>query len=312
MKQDYVLGVDVGGTKVLVGYVQRDGTVLSSKRYPMDRSCTPKVLESIYFAVDDFLRINKNNPLPLAVGFGLVGRCDTKNGIWVRANNIPIPEPVNLAEEIFSRHGLKSYLNNDVFCATLAEMHYGAGKIYDDFILINVGTGISMGIVAGSNLVTGAGNVAGEVGQWCLNFKTGTVETLEQLSSGGGMITRAKNEMAVYNSSLAHLPEQDLHSTTIFEAADNGDALAIKIVSDAVDALCMTVSSLITMFNPGAVVLAGSVACTPGLINKFMTHAKAHAYPSSMLDLQEICLSKLDVKTVGLIGASYVAWQGLK
>lgn len=283
----YVLGVDVGGTKVLAGYVRGDGTVVCSKRYPMDRSNMASALASVYGAAADFLKENQDKPQPLAAGFGLVGRCDPAEGKWVQAVNIPITESVELAAEIKRRHGFEAYLDNDVFCATQAEIRFGAGKRYKDFVLVNIGTGLSMGIVADGRLIRGAGNVAGEIGQ-CLLSPDNADETLEQRASGGGMAARALAKEGLGKEQIEQIEE------------------------DAFSALSWVVSSIIAVFNPEAVVLAGGVACVPGLVERFRRYAADYAYPSSMKDLKEICLSPLDARTVGLIGAASVAWQGIE
>ena len=306
---DYVMGVDVGGTKILVGFVKRDGGIVVQKRYPMNRSSFDLALDSIFFACQDFLYENMYLPKPLAVGFGLVGRCDPKNGIWTSAVNIPITSAVNLRSEMDQRHGLKAFLDNDVFCQTTAELLYGAGKVYDDFILVNIGTGLSMGIVSGGNLVRGSGNVAGEVGQ----IKTGHgTSTLEEISSGGGQALRAKREAKKYSSSLAHYADELINPGAIFEEAKNGDKLANMIYEDAASAICQTMANLVSIFNPAAVIFAGSVIKTPGLLERISDYIHKNAYFSSLKDLKEICLTKLDVDIVGLIGAASVAWMGLE
>jgi glucokinase len=322
-ENDFVMGVDVGSTKILVGYVDRRGGVLGSQRFPMNRANTAAVLDSVYSALEGFLAAQRNLPRPAAMGLGLVGRCDPFTGCWVRAFNLPIPEPVEITGEIRSRFGLDAWIDNDVFCATRAEIAWGAGKDYRDFLFLNVGTGLSVGIVADGRLLRGAGNAAGEVGQWhffpepisgagSAGAAPATDLTLEQICSGGGMIERALYLMQEEGSVLANLGEGDLHSRSIWEAAQGGDAVAKRIINDALHGLSEAVSSLAAVFNPSAVVLAGSVACTPGFLEEIERYVRVHAYPGCLPDLKEIRLSVLEPRTVGLIGAARAAWDGLE
>jgi glucokinase len=312
-KENIVMGVDVGSTKILAGLVDPDGRILASKRFAMDRSDTFTTLNSIYGAIESFLSSEDCHAKPLAAGIGLVGRCDPLSGCWVRADNLPIHKPVEIASEIKSRFGLNSWIDNDVFCAAQAEIAYGAGKKYRDFLLLNVGTGLSAAIVSDGRLVRGAGNVAGEVGQWRFPLEGNmNALNLEEISSGGGMIARARDLLQKESSALAALPKEELHSLSIYQAAGNGDALGKRIISDALNALRETVSRLVTMLNPAAVVLAGSVVCAPGFPEEIRSYVLANSYPGSLLDLKEICLSELDPRAVGLIGAARVAWKGVK
>ena len=305
---DYVMGVDVGGTNIIIGFVKCDGSIVAQKRYPMNRSTFDSALNSIFFACQDFLNEYKYLPKPLAAGFGLVGRCDPKNGIWTSAVNIPITSPVDMRSEIKQRHGLEVFLDNDVFCQTIAEQMHGAGKIYKDFLLVNIGTGLSMGIVSDGRLLRGSGNVAGEVGQ----IKPFTdAPVLEEISSGAAQVLRAKKEAKKYNSKLALYTDESINPGVIFEEAAKGDKLAKMIFDDAVLAICQTMANMVTVFNPAAVIFAGSVTKTPTLVETVDDYIRSNAYFSSLKDLKVVCHTSLDINTVGLIGASSVAWMGI-
>jgi predicted NBD/HSP70 family sugar kinase len=174
-----------------------------------------------------------------------------------------------------------------------------------------------------TRLVRGVGNVAGEVGQWRFppgiaagardaNGFPAAVLTLEQICSGGGMIERVRYLMREEESVLADVEEKDLHSRSIWEAARRGDAVGKRVIDDALYSLSEAVSSLAAVFNPSAVVFAGSVASMPGFLEKIDHYVRVNVYPGCLPDLKEIRLSILEPHTVGLIGAATVAWDGLK
>lgn len=289
-----VLGVDVGGTKILTGLVGADGAVLCSRRSAMDRSNTESTLSSIRRAVEEFLAAEGAHARFSAVGFGLVGRCDPENGVWVRADNLPIPKPVALAEEMARRLGVPAFLDNDVFCATTAERYFGAGRRHRNFVLINAGTGLSAGAVTDGRLLRGAGNVAGEIGRTTMGLRDWNSGTLEEHCSGGGILARAGKER--YADTRA-----------VFAAAEAGDAHARAIVDDAVASLSEAAACLVTLYNPSALVLAGSVALNARVRGTLEEYVRARAYRSSLMDLKEVIASDLSEGTVGLIGAAQAA-----
>lgn len=288
-----VLGVDVGGTKILTGLVAPDGTVLKSRRTPMDRSTTQSTLDSIRTAVTEFVATLAPDDRFAAAGFGLVGRCDVKNGIWVRADNLPIPSPIPLAAQMEELLGVPAAIDNDVFSATAAELAFGAGRQHRDFLLVNAGTGLSAGIVMDGKILRGAGNVAGEIGQTTMGLRDWQ-GNLEQCCSGGGIYNRSDKQRFA-------------DTRAIFEAAQAGDPEASALVSQAAESLGEALAGLVSIFNPSAVVLAGSVACNPMVKEAVAHRIRTRAYRSALMDLKEVTVSQLLPGTVGLVGAAQAA-----
>lgn len=293
MENRTVLGVDVGGTKILTGLVAPDGTVLKSRRTPMDRGTTASTLDSIRTAVTEFVQTLGPEDRFVAAGFGLVGRCDPVNGIWVRADNLPIPKPVNFAQQMSELLQVPVCIDNDVFSATAAELSFGAGKRHRDFLLVNAGTGLSTGIVMDGRILRGAGNVAGEIGQTTMGLRDWQ-GNLEQRCSGGGIQARSDRQRFA-------------DTKAIFDAAQAGDAEAAVLVAQAAESLGEALAGLVTIFNPSAVVLAGSVACNPLVKEAVEQRIRSRAYRSSLMDLKEVIVSELPAGTVGLIGAAQAA-----
>ena len=314
--KEYVLGVDVGGTKSAVGLVSRDGEIGRSRRYPMDRSDQEHTLRSIRDAIEDFME--RERPQIKAIGLGLVGRVDTAGGIWSRAVNLSLFQPVPLGEELCARYGVPVSLDNDVFSAARAELLFGMGRQSKDFLVLNVGTGMSIGIVSGGRLVRGAGNVAGEAGHTVAGVcertcKCGRAGCLECFCSGGGMIERARELLPDYpKSTLASLPAGELHSVSIFAHARRGDALAALIARDAVDGLCAGCCNLVSLLNPQWIVAAGGVFREESLIETIEDYVRKYAFSSSLMDFKGVRLSALDPAHAGLLGAGAVGWRPLE
>lgn len=293
-----VIGVDVGGTKILVGLVDEDGQVLCSKKTPMDSSTMETTIASILNALDGFIEEIKDSYKFCAVGFGLVGRCDPEKRVWVRASNLPISHPVELGKLVEEKYGVPGFLDNDVFCATIAEKQFGAGKTYDDFLVINVGTGLSAGIVTEGRILRGAGNVAGEIGRTSMGLKDWSNGMLEDICSGGGIYKQSKSGR--FSSTKEIIEKRDC------------DEEAKSLVENAINALGEAAAALVTIFNPSAIVMAGSVGTNDFVIDTLERYIKERAFGPALVDLKEIHASKLEPGAVGLIGAAQNARERLE
>lgn len=289
-----ILGVDVGGTKILTALVDRNGAVLSARQTAMHRQSTQSTLDSIRAAVAEFIGAAGRNGRFGAIGFGLVGRTDPARGLWVRADNLPVKAPIALAQEMERQYHVPAFLDNDVLSAATAELCFGVGRRYQDFLLINVGTGLSAGIVSEGRLLRGAGNVAGEIGRTTLGLRDWGRGMLEDWCSGGGLQSRC-----------ADTPWRTTRE--LFAAAENGNTTALALVNSAVEALAEATACLVSIFDPSAIVLAGSVACNPYVRGILERTVRDRAFHSSLRDLKQIMLSELPQGQVGVIGAAQSA-----
>lgn len=314
-----VLGVDVGATKILVGYVGRQGQVHSARRYPMDRVTQESTLASLRSAIAESLPGDWQGPAPVAIGLGLVGQTDPASGIWVRSINLPIRSSVPLGAELHERYGLPVALDNDVHAATLAELRLGTGRGSNDFVYVNVGTGLAAGLVCGGQLVRGAANCAGELGHMVVEHDSelcpcGRRGCLEPIASGGGLIAQVCARLGDYSTSCLRGPALagTLTSSTIFSAADAGDPLASAVAARAVHALAIALGNLVNLLNPEAIALGGGVCADGWILPRLRAQIAAGALPGARDALRVIQLSPLSVDHVGMLGAAMLAWERMR
>jgi glucokinase len=141
-----VIGVDLGGTKVLAGIVDRDGTVHETVERPTVTTSQAALLDELAAIVRD---------LPLdgvsALGFGIPSRIDHAHGLALGAVNIPIRD-VHFADEMQQRLGLPVEMENDASCAAYAEFKLGAGRGTTDLLALTLGTGVGGGVVSAGKL----------------------------------------------------------------------------------------------------------------------------------------------------------------
>jgi glucokinase len=313
MSEPVVIGVDVGATKVLVGAVTQDGKILASHRSPMDGRSKTTTLQSIEDAITDFMDKGKGLR-PLAMGIGLVGQIDPPAGLWLEAMNLPIKQPVPLGQQLRERFGIRVALDNDVHAATLAEMRWGMGTESADFIYLNVGTGISAGLVLDGRLVRGTSNYAGEFGHMVVQpdgplCPCGRRGCVEPIASGGGMLARVEEQLIHFPGSVLHRQTKALTTQTIFSAADGGDALAIRISGDAIHALSIALVNLVNLLNPEWIVYGGGTLSDGWLIERIRPIVEAQPLLMTRRSLKGILPSRLNPDQVGLLGAACLAWD---
>ena len=313
-----MLGVDVGGTKILVGLVTQDGEVVETRRYPMDCTNPVSTLNSIETALADFMSAWAG-PVPLAMGLGLVGQTNPSAGMWVRARNLPIHSPVPLVRLLRKQAGLPAVLDNDVHAATLAELRWGIGKETKDFIYLNIGTGLAAGLVCNGQLVRGAANYAGELGHMIVDpggilCACGQRGCLEPIASGGGILAQVRAGLRDHPDSVLFEPAKEgvLSASQVFRAAESDDRLAVRITGKAVQALSTALINLVNILNPAVIIYGGGVVSDGWLMGKVSGFISANALVPARRSLKGIWPSRLNPDQVGLLGAACLAWNYLE
>jgi glucokinase len=268
-------------------------------------------LRSIHNSLENFLR-DWDGPAPQAIGIGLVGQIDPRTGTWLEAMNLPIKSPVPLARQVTDRYNIPVALDNDVHAATLAELRWGIGMESNDFIYLNIGTGVSAGLVFGGELLRGAKNYAGELGHMVVQpggvpCPCGRRGCLEPIVSGGGLLARVKEELVNFPQTTLRSFGKTLTTHDIFMTAEAGDSLANKLSNDAIEALSIALTNLVNLLNPEWIVYGGGTLSDGWLMER--VHANVETQPLTMIrkSLKGIVRSRLDPDQVGLLGAACLA-----
>ena len=162
----YSVGIDLGGTKVLIALVDREtGEVLSSVKKKTKKDKGPKnIIRKMTDGVEELLEeMSVLKDEISSIGIGAAGQIDRENGILIGAPNLDCYD-LNIREFISSHFDLPVFLGNDVEIATIGEMKFGAAKGCDDFVCVFVGTGVGSAIVKDGKIIHGATGTAGEIG----------------------------------------------------------------------------------------------------------------------------------------------------
>jgi glucokinase len=251
---------------------------------------------------------------------GLVGQVDYKKGIWLQSLATPINEPYPICDVLSGQLGIPVYADNDVHCATLAELRFGAGLKVKDFVYINFGTGAAAGLVSEGRLIRGSRNYAGEIAHMTVNMDMdlmcacGRRGCVEHFASGGGMIRYARSLFDKYpDSALIKLDNiGKLFSVTIFAAAREGDPLAAHIKDLILRTYLAVFQDLISLMDPDAIVVGGGVFRDELLLPEIKKDLGVWLPKEQQNLLERIEPSSLDPQKVGLLGASVIPWLDIQ
>jgi len=203
----------------------------------------------------------------IGVGVGAPGPLDTKRGIVLLTPNLGWVN-LPLRQIIHERLVPPAALDNDPNCAVLGEWWMGAARGTRNAIGITIGTGIGGGIIVDGKLYHGASDCAGEFGHTTIDTegrrcKCGNYGCLEAYASGPNIALRAVEELkAGAVSRLADYVGGDLRQVTaqtVYQAAHDGDQLALEVVNDTAKFLGVGIANLLNVFNPEVVVVCGGV-----------------------------------------------------
>lgn len=313
----FLIGVDVGGTKIAASVVDFKGSVLQSARRPTDIRTPQATLDCIVGTIQDVIRESRINRQDiLGVGLGIPGLVDPERGIGVAAVNLGW-ENVPVKAELESRLGIPCEIENDVKAATYGEARFGSGRGLKNLIFLSIGTGIAAGVFLEGKLYRGQNGLAGEIGHASIDrngprCKCGGRGCLEALAAGPAIAARAEEMIKAGRKSILldsiHTEGPILTSEIVFEAAEQGDAVALETVDEVTASLAFGIQLLGLAYDPDILVLGGGVAQRGNIfINPIRRHLEVQAADSwvfrKIYKPEFVQLSRLG-KDIGVLGAA--------
>lgn len=259
-----ILSIDFGGTRTRVGWFS-DSLELVQRHETASRTHEPQaaVIERIIAAAQQVVPAGQT---PAAIGICAPGP-QAYSGYIRHANTLPGWDNVPLANLISAAFGdAPTFMENDANLAALAEYQFGAAQGADPALYLTVSTGIGGGAVIGGQLFTGWRGLAIEPGHIKFPAPDGKIYSLEALASGTGIGRLAREKLAAseHSSTLCALDTVD--GKAVGEAAIQGDALALEIITEAGRWLGLGLVALVHLFNPQVIVIGGSVVNLGDLI----------------------------------------------
>ncbi|MBP7211432.1 ROK family protein [bacterium] len=308
----YRIGVDVGGTNVKIALVDTQGKITYSNSIPTRAEMGYEyTVNNIIQAIKDLMTETKTSKETIeGIGFGFPGQIDYKKGTVINLPNIPGWVNVPISKIIEKEFEIPTRVDNDVRCAALGELNYGAGKGCENLICITVGTGIGSGIILNGKLVRGASNAAGEIGHIKLQMKDGPLcgcgdtGCLEAFASGPAIVAMAEDYIKGGKSTkYRELANPDISSYIVSEAAKQGDAVAKRIFTIIGEYIGIGLTSVVNLLNPEKIIIGGGVSAAGDILfNPIIETVKKRAM-AIQGDTVDIIPAQLG-NTAGVIGAS--------
>jgi glucokinase len=266
-----VLGVDLGGSKILTAVVNVKGEMRSR-----DHSRTPAAKGSeavIQAMLDSMERVLDQAGITAAeleaISIGAPGFSSPETGIIFTSPHLPEWKDVPLRDIIGQKMGVKTLLINDANAAALGEMYFGAAKGARNFICITFGTGIGGGIVIDGEVYAGSLGTAGEIGHMTIDTNgpkctCGNTGCWETLASGKALAREAKRRIkdgtktAILEYAAGDINK--VNAEVVHKAAQQGDTMAKEVIAHVGYYIGVGLTNLINIFNPELIVIGGGLA----------------------------------------------------
>ncbi len=264
--QDWVVGIDLGATKIALGLIDPQGRIVARRRLPTEAPAGPEAaVERMATSIGELQAKLPPGEQISAVGICSPGPLNHDTGVILDPPNLTGWRNVPLQQMLVDRLDVPVRLEHDAKAAALGEYNYGAGRGERSLVYIVVGTGVGAAFIVEGQLYRGLHNLAGEIGGMTIERQA---EPLEQLCGSG---IRGCVQGYTCGPALAyHYRGGQTDQTTagqppitgegVAQLAARGDELALKVMTQAGEALGVTVASLAMILDIGLYVIGGSVA----------------------------------------------------
>jgi glucokinase len=315
-----VIGVDLGGTKLLAGAVDPALNVHHRATRPARGADQAAVLETVLGAVREVRdAIESASGTVEAVGFGIPCMIDQRRGTAVMSIHLPIAD-LPFRDLMAERLGLPVFVDNDANAAMLAEWRYGAAAGARDAALLTIGTGIGGGLVAGGALQRGSQGAGAELGHMVVKADGPPCQgncpnrgCLEAMASGGALgreARRVARERPASGLGRALAGGREISGPLVTELAHDGDVAAIDALAIIGEWLGVGVCNLVNMLNPDVVVIGGGVIAAGDLLLEPVRAVVAERALSPAREHVRIVPARFGAES-GMLGAAALALEGI-
>ncbi len=312
----YYIGIDIGGMSIKGGLIDENGVVYAKKSVVTQAeahySVIVKDIADLCFALMAEKGLTKDDIQ--GVGMGIPGTINSKTGVITYANNINF-EKVPIEKEFRKYIDVPTFIGNDANVAALGEQRFGAGKGYNDVIVVTLGTGVGSGIICDGKLLEGkmgAGGEAGHIGikiggEMCSCGKRGCWEAY---ASASALIRQTKRAIEKHPDSLmVKFAEEEgkVSGKTAFQAAREDDAAGKAVVNAYIRYVAEGIISLVNLFRPDVVLIGGGISNEGDyLMERIQRRVNRYSYGGHRNP--RVLVRKAELKNdAGLLGAAALA-----
>lgn len=275
MKNEIIVGVDIGGTSIGAGCIidKKIGKAYS-KPTGANRSAD-EILETLYEVVEQVLM-----PGTLAIGVGVPGLLNAEKGEILNISNIPSWKNLPLKQKLEQRFNIPVYLNNDANCFALGEKHFGKGQSYKNLVALALGTGVGGGVIINDKIHSGMFGGAGEVGCWPYEG-----ESFENYCGSGFFIKK-----------------HNITGKELYEKAISGDKQAVELFEEFGVHLGKLINNILYILAPEAIIIGGSISKSFHLFEPGI-RKEMNDFPFEVIK-KNIMITQSELNDIALLGAA--------
>lgn len=311
MSAGEIIGVDLGGTKMLLGVLDPNSRVLWESREASTGQTEDELIELL---VREIGEAHDACPGAAAVGLGIPATIDHDKGIAVSAVNLPL-ENLPIREIVGGRVGLPAFVDNDATVAAIAEHLYGAARGAENAVMLTIGTGIGGGLILGGEVYRGSTGAGAELGHTVIEADgppcqgncpgRGCVETLASGTALGreGRVAAEREPDSVLGQ--MKIAGEEIDGKVVTEAALGGDATARAVFDLIGSRLGVALTSFANIFEPDVFVIGGGVIAAGDLL---LDPARRELEKRALPPMKRIPIAAAELgPDAGMIGAAAMA-----
>ncbi|MFC5528105.1 ROK family protein [Cohnella yongneupensis] len=305
------IGVDIGGTKIQFATVDPEGRIVHRHLIPTEAHLGPKqVMDKVMIGIDALASLYPSLNEIEGIGIGSAGQINFRTGaVEFAGDTMPGWTGTEIRRDVEQRFRKPVYVDNDVNVIAVAEKVFGAGRNYNSFVCLALGTGLGGAIVEAGQLVRGYFGGAGELGHVSVDFNgprcgsCGNNGCIELYASGTGIARLGS--IALEGSSAEH--GWEANSRSIIQAWLQGEPLAAEVMDQVIRALGAAIAGFIHMFNPEAVIIGGGVSETGRVFFERLDQAVQARTSTAMYKACKLLPAYVGADA-GVIGAAAQIW----
>lgn len=304
----YVVGIDLGGTKIAAALFDAAGEVVNREQM---ETAGARTARDVVERMNGMVRSVSGGRKLAGIGLASPGAVNSRRGIVVHGTNLPEWDHVPLKEWMEAEHGTEVQVVNDANAAAWGEFKRGAGQGSDNMVYVTFSTGIGAGIVMDGRLLLGSDSYAGELGHAIVDpagpaCSCGRRGCWEVFASGTAIRDAALRRMEERASIIAELAERQGEAVSarhVFEAADRHDGVAVEVIDRAVHYMALGLANAVHTFNPDRIVVGGGVSRAGSKLFRALAAETSKLLMKPYVGTFEIVPAGLR-DDVGLIGAA--------
>jgi glucokinase len=305
---EYGIGLDLGGTNLRAAAIDANGKMLDKVEGKTQYSEGREAILTDMVAAIETIRQRYSGGSLAGIGVGVPGFISMKEGVIANCNNIPSLENFPIRDELSRRLGTTVILENDANAAALGEKWIGAGREYNDLVMLTLGTGIGGGIISGGKVLRGINGMAGELGHIT------AVPYGNPCGCGNsGCVEKHASATAIIGMGRMLGLGTNLTAKDVYDKAMEGNERAQRIFISMGQSIGIVLAMLVNAFNFPLYLIAGGVIAgwdlfAPSMLEETRKRSFTFRVTNTLVEKAQLG------NEAGLYGAAYLPWsekQGL-